>query len=81
MARNKRLGNGRIVTYDDVQPGAAYTVLEFPHRFIDWCDFVAFTGQASSDVLVADLRVDAWYWERYTAWGERIHDTYASLRG
>ena len=81
VARNKRLGNGRIVTYDDVQPGAVYTVLEFPHRFIDWCDFVAYTGQAASDVLVADLQVDQWYWERYTAWGARIHDTYANLRG
>lgn len=80
VARNKRLGNGRIVTYDDVQPGAVYTVLEFPHRFIDWCDFVTYTGQAASDVLVAELRVDQWYWERYTAWGARIHDTYASLQ-
>lgn len=80
VARNQRLGNGRIVTYDDVQPGASYTVVEFPHRLIDWCDFVAFTWQAASPVLVADLPVDRWYWERYTAWQGRVHATYASLR-
>jgi len=86
VARNKRLGNGvptsgwPIVTYDDVQPGQQYTIIEFPHRFIDWCDFVSFTGQAASRVLVADLKVDHWYYERYTAWKERVCDTYASLR-
>lgn len=81
VARNKRLGNGKIVTYDDAQPGEVYTVLELPHRFIDFCDFLVTTGQAASDVLVADLKVDRWYFDRYTAWKERIHATYASLRG
>jgi hypothetical protein len=81
VARNKRLGAERMVTYDDVQPGQQYTVVEFPHRFIDWCDFVTFTGQAASRVLVADLPVDRWYFDRYVAWKERIDVTYASLRG
>lgn len=81
VARNKRLGNGKIVTYDDAQPGHVYTVLEFPHRFIDFSDFLTRTGQAASDVLVADLKVDHWYYDRFTAWKERIHATYASLRG
>lgn len=81
VARNKRLGNGKIVTYADAQPGEVYTVLELPHRFIDFSDFLVTTGQAASDVLVADLKVDHWYFDRYTAWKERIHATYTSLRG
>lgn len=81
VARNKRLGNGSVVTYDDVQPDAAYTVIEFPHRFIDWCDFVSYTGQTTAPVLIADLPVDHWYYARYIAWKERIHATYTSLRG
>jgi hypothetical protein len=81
VARNKRLGNDKIVTYDNAQPGQIYTVLELPHRFIDFSDFLVTTGQAASDVLVADLKVDHWYFDRYTAWKERIHATYASLRG
>jgi hypothetical protein len=81
VARNRRLGAERIATYDDLPSGGGpYTVVEFPHRFIDWCDFVAATGQAASPVLVADLRVDHWYWERYMAWQERVYATYASLR-
>jgi hypothetical protein len=81
VARNKRLNHGAVVTYDEVEPaGVPYTVVDLPHRFIDWCDFVSATGQAASDVLVADLKVDHWYFERYVKWQARIHDTYASLR-
>jgi len=81
VARNKRLGNG-VLAYGEVQPGSGpYTVLELPHRFIDFSDFLVTAGQAASDVLVADLKVDHWYLDRYTAWKERIHATYTSLRG
>lgn len=81
LARNKRLNHGSVVTYDEVERGGGpYTVVEFPHRFIDWCDFVSATGQATSDVLIADLKVDHWYFERYVKWQERIYDTYASLQ-
>jgi hypothetical protein len=81
VARNKRLGLDCVTTYDDVGPaGGPYTVVEFPHRFIAWCDFVSCTGQSAADVLVADLKVDQWYFERYQKWQERICDTYASLR-
>jgi hypothetical protein len=62
VARNKRLGNGHVFTYDDAPAdGGPYTVVELPHRFIDYSDFVCATGQAASDVLVADLKVDHWY--------------------
>lgn len=81
VARNQRLGNGRIVSYDNVTAGSGpYLILEFPHRFIDFIDFLTLTGQAASTVLVADLKVDHWYFDRYTAWKERIDATYASLR-
>jgi hypothetical protein len=79
VARNKRLGNDRIVTYDEVQSEQTYGVLELPHRFIDFSDFIRRAGQASSRVLAADLKVDRWYFQRYTDWSERIHETYASL--
>lgn len=81
VGRKSHAGRSNILTYDDVQPGGAYTIIELPHRFIDYCDFVSYTGQAESDVLVADLKVDAWYFSRYQAWRNRVHDTYASLRG
>ena len=79
VARNKRLNSDQIVTYDEVQAGQEYTVLELPHRFIDYSDFIQRTGQATADVLVADLKVDQWYFQRYQEWSERVHATYASL--
>jgi hypothetical protein len=79
VARNQRLGRSNIVTYADVVPGGRYTIVDLPHRFIDYADFVQRTGQAISRVLVADLPVDGWYFNRYQDWSMRIHDTYASL--
>jgi hypothetical protein len=80
VARNKRLNRNNIITYDAVQLGIEYTILEFPHRFIDFSDFIKRTNQAQSSVLVADLKVDYWYFNRYMEWKDRIHETYASLQ-
>lgn len=81
VARNQRLKLPNIATYDDVKAEAApYTLVEFPHRFIDFSDFIKRTGQTRFDVLTADLKVDAWYLERYQSWKERIDATYASLQ-
>jgi len=81
VARNSRLNRPNIVTYDEATAaGTPYTILEFPHAFADYCDFVRRTGQAKAGVLCADLKVDDWYFRRYAEWGERIHATYASLR-
>ncbi len=81
VARNKRLGRDCIITYADVTPdGSPYTIVEFPHRFIDFSDFLRRTGQARSEVLVADLKVDHWYFQRYSEWKDRIYETYAGLQ-
>jgi len=80
VARNKRLGRDSITTYGDATPGEPYTVVELPHRFIEYADFIKRTGQAAADVLAANLKVDAWYCQRYQDWKERICETYASLQ-
>lgn len=80
VARNKRLNDWRIKTYDEVLPGHRYTIVELPHRFIDYSDFLARTGQEQSSVLVADLPVDHWYLSRFQAWKDRLNETYASLQ-
>jgi hypothetical protein len=80
VARNKRLNRANIVTYAEVTAAERpYTLIEFPHRFIDYSDFVKRTGQGHGRVLCADLKVDDWYFNRYSQWSERIHETYASL--
>lgn len=81
VARNKRLGCESIVTYDEVTAdGSPYTVVELPHAFADWCDFLRRTWQPTTRVLCAGLKVDNWYFDRYTEWSKRIHATYANLR-
>lgn len=81
VARNQRLSRAGIISYSSVtREGGPYTIVEFPHRFIDFADFLTVTGQASSDVLVADLKVDDWYFGQYMAWKERICGTYTDLQ-
>ena len=36
-------------------------------------------GQSGATVLVADLKVDRWYYQRYCEWAGRLNDTYTSL--
>lgn len=80
VARNRRLGRDNIITYTGAQPGEPYTLIDLPHRFIDFSDFIRQTGQTRFDFLAADLAVDTWYFNRYQEWKERINETYASLR-
>lgn len=79
VARNQRLGLSRIATYETAAAGPAYTAVELPHRFLTMADFLTRTGLTAVPVLVADLKVDHWYFERYREWSERIHAACASL--
>lgn len=79
VARNKRFGRGCIVTFEQARIGQKYTIVEFPHRYLDFSDFIQRTGQFYFPVLVADLKVDHWYYGRYQDWAARIYDTYANL--
>lgn len=79
VARNARVKPAALFGDETPEPGP-YTVLEFPHRFIDFADFMHATGQTEFDVLVADLRVDDWYFNRFQEWAGRISNGYADLR-
>jgi len=81
VARNQRLKRANIITYEDANAESApYTAIELPHRFIDFSDFLWASRQTRTGVLVADLKVDEWYFNRYTEWSQRIHATCASLQ-
>ena len=82
LGRNGRLGLAAFDTYETVaRERAPYTVMEFCHRFIDFSDVVTLTGQTSFPVLVSDLKVDRWYFDRFVSWSERVRDAYAAIRG
>lgn len=82
LGRNERFKLANITTYKEpAYPSAPYVVFELPHNFIDLADFLALSRQARLDVLVADLKVDRWYFDRYQAWAQRLRDAYALLAG
>jgi len=82
VARNKRLGKlGNIVTYLDVTDETSVKALvDLPHRFVDFSDFVKITNQFEFNVLISDLKVDHWYFNRYVEWSNRINEACSSLR-
>ena len=82
LGRNGRLGLASVDTYETAtRERAPYTVMEFCHRFIDFSDVVTFTGQTSFPVLVSDIKVDRWYFDRFVSWSGRVRDAYAAIRG
>ena len=80
VARNRRLKHPTITTFDDIDGVGHYTLIDLPHRFIDFTDFLDTTRQTTIDVLVTDLKVDRWYFDRYQQWQERLNATYTNLR-
>lgn len=77
VGRNNRFKIPNMKTYREISFPDTYTVFEFCHNFIDFSDFLSLSKQTSIDVLVADLKVDRWYFQRYQNWIERINETYS----
>jgi hypothetical protein len=81
VGRNDRFKLDDMATYKEpAYPRPPYVVFEWPHNFIDFADVAALSRQTTFDVLVSDLKVDGWYFQRYRAWAERLRDAYAVLR-
>lgn len=81
VARNNRLNHPSITVYRMSEPiNCRYGIVEFPHRFIDFLDFMRHVNQTQFKVLISELKVDKWYFERYRKWSERINETYTSLQ-
>lgn len=80
IARNNRFKLARMQTYKEPDyPNAPYDLLDFPHNFIDFADFLAHTKQATIRAPVTDLKADIWYFERFMHWTNRIQNAYTDL--
>jgi hypothetical protein len=77
VARNARFKLANVTTYRDATEGATCTVIDFPHRMLDLCDFLKTTGQTSLTYLSTGLRVDEFYWGEFIAWLELMDKFYA----
>jgi hypothetical protein len=80
VGRNNRFKLPNLQTYKEpAYPRAPYTVFEWPHNYIDFCDVIALSGQTRFTILTADLKVDEWYLKRYQEWAGRLAYAYANL--
>lgn len=82
VARNARFKASTITTYkEDKYPRQDYNIFEFCHNFIDFVDVASLSRQVNYNVLVSDLKVDQWYFQRYESWLGRLRNAYSILRG
>lgn len=81
IGRNNRFKLPDMQTYKEGNyVHAPYTVFEFCHNFIDFVDFLSLSKQTEIPALVADLKADQWYFDRYQRWLGRLSDAYSALR-
>ncbi|MHA1601795.1 MAG: hypothetical protein ACTSUI_02195 [Promethearchaeota archaeon] len=79
IGRNNRFKLDNLSTYKEISFNDDYTVFEFCHNFIDFSDFLTLSRQTDIDVLVSDLKVDQWYFERFEKWIQRIANAYSKI--
>jgi hypothetical protein len=81
VGRNNRFKVEAFQTYrEKVFSQPPYTVFEFCHNFLEFADFLSLSQQHQFDVLVADLKVEHWYFQRFQKWSQRIQDVYSTIR-
>lgn len=80
LGRNNRFKLNNLETYNLTNYSGDYTVFEFCHNFINFSDFLLLSKQVEIDVLVTDLKVDRWYFDRYLDWVREVNSTYAKIQ-
>lgn len=76
VARNDRFKLRNVTTYKTIVPGD-YIVIDFPHRRIDFNDFLKKTGMNIVNFVNSGLKVDQYYINDLQAWNERLGEFYA----
>ncbi|MDF1578612.1 MAG: hypothetical protein P1P81_09255 [Desulfobulbales bacterium] len=80
VGRNNRFKLKNLATYREVQPGRKVdSVFELPHNPIEFNDFIALGRPNKLEILLTDLPVDQFYWNRYQSWLREINRAYAAL--
>lgn len=80
VGRNNRFKLPNLETFEDVAIPGDRVVFEPCHRFIDFADYLSASDQEEVPLLVTELKVDGWYFQRFTDWSLRISDAYAALQ-
>jgi hypothetical protein len=80
VGRNNRFNLNNLHTFKEITTKENFTVFELCHNFIDLIDFLTISRQTHIPILVSDLKVDQWYFERYQNWDQRLKDAYSALQ-
>lgn len=76
VARNARFKMPNVYTYRDAGLGD-YTVVDFPHRRLDFNDFLKGGARRAIQFIHSGLKVDAYYVRELELWQERMAEFYA----
>lgn len=79
VARNQRLRLPDVTSYREVTSQGERIALELPHNHLEMTDFLTVTEQERLPVMVADTKADTWYWDRWSAWAQRVNDAAQNL--
>lgn len=77
VARNARFKRKNITVYKNVESGRNYTLIDIPHRRIDFNDFLRRSGQTELKYLSTGLSVDMVYIKSFEEWKRRLEAIYA----
>lgn len=81
VSRSNRFKLPNVETYRDAAGPGERAVLELPHNFLDFTDFLAVSRQHRIEALVADTKTEDWYLRRFQDWTQRVNDAQATLHG
>jgi len=77
VARNDRFKLPNVKTYKEARPGEHYVIIDFPHRRLDFNDFLKITGMEDIRFLSSGLKVDMYYLGEAKSWVRRLDEFYA----
>lgn len=80
IGRNNRFKIENMEKYKQSEYSGTYSIFEFCHNHIDLIDFFSLSKQTELDVLISDLKVDKWYWDRYSQWIQELNYVYSKLQ-
>jgi hypothetical protein len=78
VGRNNRFKIEALKTYDESNDNR--NVFEFCHSYRDWSDYLTASEACSLSAMVSDLKVDAWYFKRFSDWMEMQQDVCTKIR-
>jgi hypothetical protein len=77
VARNDRFKLPNVVTYRDDIQAQDYIIIDFPHRRMDFNDFLKRSGMRNMTFINSGLKVDLYYINEFRQWTERLGGFYA----